>query len=643
MATGDKLVTLDGLKVVYDKVDGDVGGLKSTVSETNDVLSLDGSVSLSFTTTDSGYGIRFSTGELTSNSSLEHTDYIDVSKYSKLTYKRVASTQSSPIYGMAFYDTNKVYISGQRSVANVSAFGYEISDIDVPENAAYARFSTIKDTETHGNFALSGKSIIYAKVENIDKEIAENNAILGFKDNISLSFGISNTGNAVVFNTGDLTASTPYSATDYVDVSKYIKLYYRQIKVTASTTLGMAFYNSNKQFLSGVRGATGQESAGYMDGLATVDVPENAVYARFTTRSDTVTYGEFALNGKSKVLYAAKKYASEFRKNVIFGKCSSDWYKAHGDTYNAFTIDTLYSEMISAWDSLAENSNGYITREEIGTASDGQTMYCYKLIPTRYRNNTGTSITNNAPVFLIVPSLHGFEKSAAYGTYYFARDLVYNFTKNAVLNSLRTKCILYVVPVGNPWGFDNKQRKNANGVDLNRNWGVDTSGEGPDSAYYPGAEPFDQPETQAIKAIIDNTDTLFYVVDYHTNGQYRVSSWADVNWLPCPAQYLDDEYASNVYVASQFHVSEITENLMAEYSLDTEDETIGSITTGLAVEPRKTISYYARNERHILGSTFEGNNGLPSEESAYSATEQKINSELIGNWIKNLYLAYSDI
>lgn len=33
MATGDKLVTLDGLKAVYDKVDGDVGGLKSAITD----------------------------------------------------------------------------------------------------------------------------------------------------------------------------------------------------------------------------------------------------------------------------------------------------------------------------------------------------------------------------------------------------------------------------------------------------------------------------------------------------------------------------------------------------------------------------------------------------------------------------------
>jgi hypothetical protein len=44
-----------------------------------------------------------------------------------------------------------------------------------------------------------------------------------------------------------------------------------------------------------------------------------------------------------------------------------------------------------------------------------------------------------------------------------------------------------------------------------------------------------------------------------------------------------------------------------------------------------------------MGQTFEGNNGLPSEEGSYSAMEQKINSELIGNWVKNLLLAFSKV
>ena len=298
--------------------------------------------------------------------------------------------------------------------------------------------------------------------------------------------------------------------------------------------------------------------------------------------------------------------------------------------------------MITAWDALMDASNGYITRDSIGTSADEQTMYCYKLIPIRYRNNTGSSVTNNAPIIMIVPSLHGYEKSAAFGTYYFVRDLVQNYDKNPVLNSIRTKCILYIIPVGNPYGFDNKTRKNYNGVDLNRNWGTVGGSDDPTSPYYRGAEPFDQPETQAIKSVIDASTNMLFLVDYHTDGQYQADSWATVNWMDAPHSILDDKYFRLTYIAAQFHFSEITENLIKEYELDTSGETIGSITLGAAsTTGGSTIGWYSRSQ-NIMGFTFEGNNGLPSEESSYSSTEQKINSELIGNWVKNLLLVFKD-
>lgn len=615
---------------------GEVADLKSAF---NDVISTN-MISVPYEVSDKGKGIRFSNGELYTLSVLNATDFIDISAYDYLTYTRIKATASAPVYGIAFYDANKDYVSGYRALSSNASMGYVLRNLQIPDGAVYARFSILADAETYGSFSLYGKSKLQKTVD----DTIQNSAILALKELVDVPYHIMFYGGFVKFADGTTTSSSNvYAYTDYVDVSRYSRIKYKRVADTASApTHGMAFYDAEKNYISGVRSKPSAESFGYADNEA--DVPATAKYARFTVIIDSDTYGQFALWGISK-LYDLSDVKSPYEKNVLIAQVSPEWYEAQGESYEGFTINTLYSEMIAKWDELVTDGKGYVSKEEIGAASDGQKMYCYKMIPARYRGNVGASITNNAPVFLIIPSIHGYEKSAAYGTYYFARDLVYNFNKNPVLNSLRTKCIIYVVPVGNPWGFDNKQRKNANGVDCNRNWGPDPSGtDDPTSPYYPGAEPFDQPEVQAIKSVIDNAENLFFVVDYHTDGQYKAASWSEVNWITWGASIVGEAYSARAYLASQFQLSDVSENLPLEYDFDTNGDAIGSITLGAAGAPRPTISYYARTELNILGGTFEGNNGLPIEsDSAYSALEQKINSELIGNWIKNLMLIYKNI
>ncbi len=337
---------------------------------------------------------------------------------------------------------------------------------------------------------------------------------------------------------------------------------------------------------------------------------------------------------------------SPFKKHIAWsGDYSTEWYEGQGSDYSLFNSNSTYADMISAYDALMALSNGYMTKESIGQSSDGQTMYAYKLIPTLYRNIT-IDDKNRPPMVMVVPCLHGFEKSASFGTYYFVRDLVQNFYGKPALDSMRSKCCFIIIPCANPWGFDNRERKNYNGVDLNRNWGTPTgSDEGgstnPDSPYYAGAEPFDQPETQAIKSVIDANPNMFYLVDYHTNGQYKAPSWNNVNWLSMVKEATTDNYYVHAYYSAIAHISAITENMLHEYSLDSSGSQLGNITVGTGTSV-PTIGHYVKN-KGIMGHTFEGNNGFPSESEPYSPQEQKANSELVGNWIKTLLSTFATV
>jgi N-acetylmuramoyl-L-alanine amidase len=84
---------------------------------------------------------------------------------------------------------------------------------------------------------------------------------------------------------------------------------------------------------------------------------------------------------------------------------------------------------------------------------------------------------------------------------------------------------LWVVKTVNPDGLARQTRKNAHGVDLNRNFSYRwRGGVSPSSGYYPGPHPFSEPESRAVRKLVRRV-------------QPRVSIWFHQPWdqvlAPC--------------------------------------------------------------------------------------------------------------
>ena len=101
-------------------------------------------------------------------------------------------------------------------------------------------------------------------------------------------------------------------------------------------------------------------------------------------------------------------------------------------------------------------------------------------------------------------------------------------TKALAWEVLKTN-VVTLIPIANPKGRTSVengnycQRVNENGVDLNRNW--DSHWEPSESGYnkdtYSGTQPFSEPETQALKKIVDDLKpTIFITVHSGTLGMY---------------------------------------------------------------------------------------------------------------------------
>lgn len=167
------------------------------------------------------------------------------------------------------------------------------------------------------------------------------------------------------------------------------------------------------------------------------------------------------------------------------------------------------------YDALAEDYPLYVKKQVLGSVS-GIDVNRYTFSNLAIDN---TSAFPHKPFKIcIVTALHGSEKGCAWTAAQFF-DLMYR-QADPHLEFLRRNVVFEVLPVANPYGFANNQRKNANQVDLNRNFEPEfIYREDVSSSEYGGPAPCSETETQLVMQFIeDNTDAQL-VLDYHNMGK----------------------------------------------------------------------------------------------------------------------------
>ena len=101
------------------------------------------------------------------------------------------------------------------------------------------------------------------------------------------------TGYGISFETGQEWPASSRSCTDYIDISDYNGLVYTKHVVDSQRNiLGIAFYDENKDYISesGIQGGQNAQYSGYV--ISYADIPQGAVYVRFTLLSKS-SRGQF--------------------------------------------------------------------------------------------------------------------------------------------------------------------------------------------------------------------------------------------------------------------------------------------------------------------------------------------------------------
>lgn len=185
-------------------------------------------------------------------------------------------------------------------------------------------------------------------------------------------------------------------------------------------------------------------------------------------------------------------------------------------------LHTTYSEIKSSdiyarWDALVDKFPTYITKTDMGLDASGtKHIYAYQMNFAK------------RPIYKIVwlcnqhgGSANGDHIMGALISAIMAEDLCgTGHRHNSWLNWLRNNVSINVMPCCNPWGLDNLQRTNYNGVNLNRNW--DTSSwenypTGQGTPDYKGPSAASEVETQYMVSFINSVNPDV-VIDNHTLG-----------------------------------------------------------------------------------------------------------------------------
>ena len=268
-------------------------------------------------------------------------------------------------------------------------------------------------------------------------------------------------------------------------------------------------------------------------------------------------------------------------------------WDADNRTESNITTTQIYEQ----FDLIVAAHSDELTSEVIGTASDGETpIKVYRFIP----KHLSTNYKILRPKIMVNSATHGWEKCGTETTLLLLKILFDHWDSDPLLEVLRWDVDWVFVPISNPWGFNHNSRKNANGIDLNRNypfgWKHRTNS---DASTYQGESALSEPESIAINALIE-LEKPDVGIDFHDFG----NSTNRLNWVAArPGAFRGTSI--NSYHLAQVCLDKTNRHLAKRFSFlsSVDPTTLGKVTNGTYPIGLTSDAYYYHGAKFAY--TFE--------------------------------------
>lgn len=162
------------------------------------------------------------------------------------------------------------------------------------------------------------------------------------------------------------------------------------------------------------------------------------------------------------------------------------------------------NKLYALYDAVSGASGVSSTISNLGTDASGT---------FQIRNYRITKNTGEKPIVLLIFGEHGDELTSAYLGYYLYMEVM-----NGVLTKYLDYVDFWIVPLMNPYGYENGTRNNYNNVNLNRDfpalWEYSTASHNKTGNYS-----LSQPETNIIyNLLVNNKDKILFMCNKHDTG-----------------------------------------------------------------------------------------------------------------------------
>ena len=294
-------------------------------------------------------------------------------------------------------------------------------------------------------------------------------------------------------------------------------------------------------------------------------------------------------------------------------------YRVTKDDYQAWVNSVLvgyhtYAQVCSTMAALASDYPLICRLETLGFSVQNRAILMMRVTDDPQGEKAAHEVVAlRRPEFRIVGPHHGDEKIATEITLSFLQYVLASYDTSTSIHNMLDSTELWVIPIFNVDGHVANNRTNANGVDLNRDYGYRWSGMGNSPS------PFSQPETRLMRQhSINNNIAIEFA--YHSTQSYVNYLWDNHPADPPDSGFiktLAQQYADSTYGSYTTLLTPINGDSWYEVDGSCQDASFGlfgslayTIETKVPTPQARIDSICVANRRALLGMIQAARHGV---------------------------------